>query len=360
MAACSSKKHRWESDDATKFDVFTGWFDFRVEVSDSSSLPCWKDTTATIKPWPKLARLLGRLWDCLAEIITQKGWLKAINRPLRTKMWVGHMLIVQSLDVDLPLCDKPKCRNSRKPSVQLDWFRLVQGPMNRLRFGWDNRKWKTSSGGQKLFQSPLECHGPWVKLWFPKSVYFDRRPRRNSLPASKWCCFSFSLGPVQEPRHPASHRPRPSVWFAKWLGWSNPAVLVDHAGVVLHSRLQDWTYQTIQTYPNVFWAVGRSAWQLVLPKNIGENPMTCRSLMSSLDNLTSAWKYQIPVPCRVEKMPKFCCSHQTSPKTCTFVPKAMGLRRYAALSGKVGPSTLEQLRNALGVRRTEPTWCNIL
>ena len=38
---------------------------------------------------------------------------------------------------------------------------------------------------------------------------------------------------------------------------------------------------------------------LVLPKNIRETPMTSWSLMSSLDDLTSAWKYQIPVPCRV-------------------------------------------------------------
>ena len=60
-------------------------------------------------------------------------------------------------------------------------------------------------------------------------------------------------------------------------------------------------------------------WAACSSKNIRENPMTCRSLMSLLDDLTSAWKYQIPVPCRVEKMPKFCCSHQTSPKTCTFV-----------------------------------------
>ena len=134
-----------------KFNVFTGWFDFRMEVSDSSSLPCWKDTAATIKPWPKLARLFGRPWDCFAEVITQKGWLKAINRPFRTKMWVGHMLIVQSLDVDLPLCDKPKCRNSRKPSVQLDWFRLVQGPMNRLRCSSDNRKWKKQIQGAKSY-----------------------------------------------------------------------------------------------------------------------------------------------------------------------------------------------------------------
>ena len=72
--------------------------------------------------------------------------------------------------------------------------------------------------------------------------------------------------------------------------------------------------------------------QLVLPKNTRGNPMTCRSLMSSLDDLTSAWKYQIPVPCRVEKMPKFCCSHQTSPKTCTFVRKTMGLRRWVEKS----------------------------
>ena len=42
-AACSSKKHQRESDDMPKFNVFTGWFDFRKEVSDSSSLPCRKD-----------------------------------------------------------------------------------------------------------------------------------------------------------------------------------------------------------------------------------------------------------------------------------------------------------------------------
>ena len=116
------QKNQRESDDTPKFNVFTGWFDFCMEVSDSSFLPCRKDTTATIKPWRKLARLFGRPWDCLAEVITQKGWLKAINRPLRTKMWVRHMLIVQGLDVDLPPCDKPKCRNSRKPSVQLDYI----------------------------------------------------------------------------------------------------------------------------------------------------------------------------------------------------------------------------------------------
>ena len=143
-----------------------------------------------------------------------------------------------------------------------------------ISLGWCKGQWtdciavrtteneKTNSGGQKLFQPPLECHGPWVKLWFPKSLYFDRLPRRISLPASKWCCFSFSLGPVQGQRHAASHRPRPSVWFAKWLSWPNPAVLVDHAGVVLRSRLQDWTYQTIQT----FLGCRQIAWQLVLPK----------------------------------------------------------------------------------------------
>ena len=79
--------------------------------------------------------------------------------------------------------------------------------------------------------------------------------------------------------------------------------------------------------------------QLVLPKNTRGNPMTCRRLMSSLDDLTSAWKYQIPVPCRVEKMPKFCCSHQTSPKTCTFVRKTIGLRRW------VGKSDLQPWSN---------------
>ena len=172
---------------------------------------------------------------------------------------------------------------------------------SQIGLGWRKGQWtdcgavrtteneKTNSGGQKLFQPPLECHGPWIKLWFPKSLYFDRLPRRISLPASKWCCFSFSLGPVQGQRHAASHRPRPSVWFAKWLSWPNPAVLVDHAGVVLRSRLQDWTYQTIQT----FLGCRQIAWQLVLPKNIRENPMTCRSLMSSLDDLTWRFTYKI-------------------------------------------------------------------
>ena len=56
--------------------------------------------------------------------------------------------------------------------------------------------------------------------------------------------------------------------------------------------------------------------------------MTCWSLSSLPDDLTSAWKYQFPVPCRVEKMPKLCCSHQTLTKTCMFVRKTMGLRRW--------------------------------
>ena len=64
------------------------------------------------------------------------------------------MLIVQSLDVDLPLCAKPKCRNSRKPSVQLDWFRLVQGPMNRLRFGQLKMK-KQIQGAKSYFNHHL-------------------------------------------------------------------------------------------------------------------------------------------------------------------------------------------------------------
>ena len=63
-------------------------------------------------------------------------------------------------------------------------------------------------------------------------------------------------------------------------------------------------------------------------KNIREKPMTCWSLLSSLDDLTSAWKYKFPVLCPVDKMPKFCCSHQTLPKTCMFVRKTMGLRRW--------------------------------
>ena len=95
----------------------------------------------------------------------------------------------------------------------------------------------------------------------------------------------------------------------------------------------------LSNYPDVFWAVGRFAWQLVRPKSTRENPMTRRSLMSSLDDWTSAWKYQIPVPCRVEKMPKFSCSHQTSPKTCTFVRKTTGMRRW------VGKSDLQPWSN---------------
>ena len=67
------------------------------------------------------------------------------------------------------------------------------------------------------------------------------------------------------------------------------------------------------------------------------------NLMSSLDDSTSAWKYQIPVPCRVEKMPKFCCSHQTSPKTCTFVRKTMGLRRWVGKSDLQPSSNLRML-----------------
>ena len=37
------QKHQRESDDMPKFNVFTGWSDFPMEVSDSSSLPCRKD-----------------------------------------------------------------------------------------------------------------------------------------------------------------------------------------------------------------------------------------------------------------------------------------------------------------------------
>ena len=112
----------------------------------------------------------------------------------------------------------------------------------------------------------------------------------------------------------------------------------------------------LSNYPDVFWAVGRSAWQLVRPKSTRENPMTRRSLMSSLDDWTSAWKYQIPVPCRVEKMPKFCCAIKPRRKLHVFSEDHW----IAALSGKVGPSTLEQFKNALSAWRIEPTWCNML
>ena len=37
------QKHQREADDMLKFNVFTGWFDFPMEVSDSSSLPCPND-----------------------------------------------------------------------------------------------------------------------------------------------------------------------------------------------------------------------------------------------------------------------------------------------------------------------------
>ena len=80
-------------------------------------------------------------------------------------------------------------------------------------------------------------------------------------------------------------------------------------------------------------------WAACSSKNIREKPVTCWSWMSSLDDLTSAWKYQVPVPCRVEKIPNFCCSHQTSPKTCTFVRKTMGLQRW------VGKSDLQPWSN---------------
>ena len=255
---------------------------------------------------------------------------------------------------------------------------------------------KTNSGGQELLQSPLECYGPWVKLWFPKSLYFDGRPRRISLRASKWCCFTFSLGPVQGQRHPASHRPRPSVWFAKWLSWPNPAVLVDHAGVVLRSRLQDSTvgrlhgaselmsfvtdvlcddtqqgpcnpltttwlvdcaclfakYHGRSTVFKVFNAAPRA---LILCQTRAPGSLFFqktperirRSLVSSLDDLTSAWKYQIPVPCRVEKVPKFGCAI----KPCRKLHICSEDHGIAALSGKVGPLTLEQPENALSAWR---------
>ena len=74
-----------------------------------------------------------------------------------------------------------------------------------ISLGWCKGQWtdcgavrttengKTHSQNPKLFQSPLECHGPWAKLWFPKSLYFDRRPRRISLPASKLRCSDFRM-----------------------------------------------------------------------------------------------------------------------------------------------------------------------
>ena len=140
-----------------------------------------------------------------------------------TRMIKGYQSALKDKDVSWPHAHSPESRcwltsmrQAQMPqfqeaisSVQLDWFRLVQGSMNRI------------------------C-----------------------LRASLWCCFSFSLGPVQEQRHPASHRPRPFVWFAKWLSWRNSAVLVD----------QDWCSASFRNYPDVFCAVGRFAWQLVLPK----------------------------------------------------------------------------------------------
>ena len=98
----TSERNRWHAE----------VYDFCMEVSDSSSLPCWKDTTATIKPCRKLARLFGRPWDCLAEVITQKGWLKAINRPFRTKVSWPH---AHSLD---PRCWLASMRQAQMPQFQ--------------------------------------------------------------------------------------------------------------------------------------------------------------------------------------------------------------------------------------------------
>ena len=44
------QQHQRESDDMPKLNVFTGWFDFCMEVSDSSSLPCRKDAKILLQP----------------------------------------------------------------------------------------------------------------------------------------------------------------------------------------------------------------------------------------------------------------------------------------------------------------------
>ena len=82
--------------------------------------------------------------------------------------------------------------------------------------------------------------------------------------------------------------------------------------------------------------------------------MTCRSLMSSLDDLSSAWKYQIPA---VSKS----CQNSVAPSdVAENLHVCLEDHGIGGLSGKVGPSTLEQLENAFSARRTEPTRCNML
>ena len=71
MAACSPKKHQRESDDTPKFNVFTGWLDFRVEVSDSSSLPCRKDAKILLQP-----SNLAENCTCFQKTIGLRRWVR--------------------------------------------------------------------------------------------------------------------------------------------------------------------------------------------------------------------------------------------------------------------------------------------